>query len=172
MRELVPPAPVIDESILRVRVPSESEIGTIGELRETRIAGMQTLQEFMDRRLSPAMATCASVAGRQSELSARIARASQLLRTRVDVALERQNQALLASMDRRARLQLRLQQTVEGLSVAAITYYVVGLVGYLAKGAKALRLPVEPDVAVAVAIPLVALAAWGLMRRVRRHFEA
>ena len=144
----------------------------IGELRESRIPGVQTLQEFMDRRLAPAMATCASVANRQAELSARIARASQLLRTRVDVALERQNQSLLASMDRRARLQLRLQQTVEGLSVAAITYYVVGLVGYVAKGAKAARLPVEPDIAVAIAIPLVAVAAWWLIHRVRRHFEA
>ncbi len=144
----------------------------IGELRETRIAGVQTLQEFMDRRLAPAMATCASVAGRQAELSARIARASELLRTRVDVALERQNQVLLESMDRRARLQLRLQQTVEGLSVAAITYYVVGLVGYVAKGAKAARLPVDPDIAVAIAIPVVAVAAWALIHRVRRHFES
>jgi len=98
--------------------------------------------------------------------------ASQLLRTRVDVALERQNGALLESMDRRARLQLRLQQTVEGLSVAAITYYVVGLVGYVAKGAKAAHVPVEPDVAVAVAIPVVAVTVWFLIHRVRRHFSA
>lgn len=144
----------------------------IGELRETRIPGVQTVQEFMDRRMAPAMATCASVANRQAELSARIARASQLLRTRVDVALERQNGALLESMDRRARLQLRLQQTVEGLSVAAITYYVVGLVGYVAKGAKAAHVPVEPDVAVAVAIPVVAVTVWLLIHRVRRHFSA
>ena len=143
----------------------------IGELREARIPGVQTLQEFMDRRLAPAMATCASIASRQSELSARIARASQLLRTRVDVALERQNQALLASMDRRARLQLRLQQTVEGLSIAAITYYVVGLVGYLAKGLKSVHVPVDPEIAIAVSIPIVAGAAWLALRRARRHFE-
>ncbi|MFO1304633.1 MAG: DUF3422 domain-containing protein [Burkholderiales bacterium] len=143
----------------------------IGELREARIPGVQTLQEFMDRRLAPAMATCASIASRQSELSARIARASQLLRTRVDVALERQNQALLASMDRRARLQLRLQQTVEGLSIAAITYYVVGLVGYLAKGLKSVQVPIDPEIAIAVSIPLVASAAWLALRRARRHFE-
>lgn len=143
----------------------------IGELRETRIPGVQTLQEFMDRRLAPAMATCASVASRQSELSARIARASQLLRTRVDVALERQNQALLASMDRRAKLQLRLQQTVEGLSIAAITYYVVGLVGYLAKGLKALHLPVDPEAAAAVAVPVVAIGAWLALRHVRRRID-
>ena len=143
----------------------------IGELRETRIPGVQTLQEFMDRRLAPAMATCASIASRQSELSARIARASQLLRTRVDVALERQNQSLLASMDRRAKLQLRLQQTVEGLSIAAITYYVVGLVGYLAKGLKSLHLPVDPEAASAVAVPIVAIGAWLALRHVRRRFD-
>jgi len=143
----------------------------IGELREVRIPGVQTMHEFMDRRLAPAMATCTSVANRQAELSARIARASQLLRTRVDVELEHQNQKLLASMDRRARLQLRLQQTVEGLSIAAITYYVVGLVGYLAKGAHSLHVPIEPDLAVAIAIPLVAAGAWFGLKRVRRHFE-
>ena len=141
----------------------------IAELREVRIPGVQTIEEFMDRRLAPAMSTCESVAGRQSELSARIARACELLRTRVDVALERQNQALLASMDRRARLQLRLQQTVEGLSIAAITYYVASLVGYLAKAARAMGARVDPDVAVAIAVPVVAVAGWMALRRFRRH---
>jgi uncharacterized membrane-anchored protein len=140
----------------------------IGELRESRLPRVQTIAEFMDRRLAPAMATCESVASRQDELSARVARASQLLRTRVDITLERQNQDLLASMDRRAKVQLRLQQTVEGLSVAAITYYAAGLVGYLAKAGKSLSLPLDPDVAVGVAIPLIALALWRGLRRLRR----
>jgi uncharacterized membrane-anchored protein len=139
----------------------------IGELREQRIPGVQTIAEFMDRRLAPAMATCESTARRQEELSARIARASQLLRTRVDVALERQNQSLLESMDRRAKLQLRLQQTVEGLSIAAITYYAAGLVGYVGKAGKALGLPLDVDVAVAVAIPVIAFALWRGLRRLR-----
>jgi uncharacterized membrane-anchored protein len=140
----------------------------IGELREARQTRVQTIAEFMDRRLAPAMATCASVSNRQDELSARIARASQLLRTRVEIAQERQNQELLASMDRRAKLQLRLQQTVEGLSVAAITYYAAGLVGYLAKAGKSLGLPLDADVAVGVSIPLVALVLWLGLRRLRR----
>jgi uncharacterized membrane-anchored protein len=71
-------------------------------------------------------------------------------------------------MDRRAKVQLRLQQTVEGLSVAAITYYAAGLVGYLAKAGKSLGLPLDPDVAVGVAIPLIALALWRGLRRLRR----
>jgi uncharacterized membrane-anchored protein len=71
-------------------------------------------------------------------------------------------------MDRRAKLQLRLQQTVEGLSVAAITYYSAGLVGYLAKAGNSLGLPLDADIAVGVSIPLIALALWMGLRRLRR----
>ena len=140
----------------------------IAELREVRIEGVQTFREFTERRLAPAMSTCESVARLQSALSERIDRASQLLRTRVGVAREQQNQALLASMDRRAKLQLRLQQTVEGLSVAAVTYYIVGLVGYLAKAGKTLGLGLDPELVMAAAVPLVALLAALGVRHIRR----
>ena len=143
----------------------------IAELREERLAGVQTIEEFMERRLAPAMATCVSTARRQEELSERIARTGQLLRTKVEVALERQNQSLLESMNRRARLQLRLQQTVEGLSIAAITYYAAGLVGYLAKAGKSLGVAVDADLAVAAAIPVIAGALWLALRRIRRGIE-
>ena len=140
----------------------------IAELREQRIPGLQTMDEFMQRRLAPAMSTCESVARRQAELSERVARASDLLRTRVDIVREMQNQELLASMNRRARLQLRLQETVEGLSVAAITYYVVGLVGYAAKALKSAGYAVDVDIATGIAIPAVALLAAFGIRYVRR----
>jgi uncharacterized membrane-anchored protein len=140
----------------------------IEELREVRIHGLQTFQEFTERRLAPAMSTCASVSARLESLSQRVARATQLLSTRVAVSRERQNQQVLESMNRRAEAQLRLQQTVEGLSAAAITYYVVGLVGYAAKGLKALGWPVHVDLAVALSIPLVALATLAGVRHVRR----
>lgn len=140
----------------------------IQELREERIQGLQTLQEFTERRLAPAMNTCRSVAARQDSLSQRVARASALLSTRVDISRERQNQALLESMNRRAKLQLRLQQTVEGLSVAAITYYVVGLVGYAAKALKAAGLDVNPDLAMGASIPVVAILIGLGVRRVRQ----
>ena len=137
----------------------------ITELRETRIAGLQTWQEFTDRRLAPAMNTCRSVASRQEELSRRVARATQLLATRVGVTRERQNQSLLEGVNRRAQLQLRLQSTVEGLSIAAVTYYIVGLVGYLAKGWKAAGGRVDPDIAMGVSIPVIAaLMYWGLRK--------
>jgi uncharacterized membrane-anchored protein len=144
----------------------------IAELKERSIPGIQTIDEFMERRLAPAMATCFSVSERLRELSERVAQASGLLSTRVEIAREKQNQSLLASMDRRAKLQLRLQQTVEGLSVAAITYYVVGLVGYASKGLKASGIPVDPEIAMAVAIPAVLLLAGVLLRRVRRKLGA
>jgi uncharacterized membrane-anchored protein len=140
----------------------------IDELREVRIQGLQTFREFTERRLAPAMRTCASVSARVESLSQRVSRATQLLSTRVAVSRERQNQQVLESMNRRAEAQLRLQQTVEGLSAAAITYYVVGLVGYAAKGLKALGWPVNPDLAMAFSIPLVALATVLGVRHVRR----
>ncbi len=140
----------------------------IAELREARIHGLQTFQEFIERRLAPAMNTCQSVSARVESLSKRVARATQLLSTRVDVSRERQNQRVLESMNRRAEAQLRLQQTVEGLSTAAITYYVVGLVGYAAKGLKAIGWPLDPELVMAFSIPLVALAALLGIRHLRK----
>jgi len=143
----------------------------IEELRETRIPGLPTIGEFMHRRLLPAMNTCAAMSRRQEELSGRVARNSQLLRTRVDIELERQNQEVLSQMNRRARLQLRLQETVEGLSVVVLTYYGSQLVQYLAKGTKELH-HLNIDVVTAISIPLIAgVVAWG-MRRMRKKLAA
>lgn len=144
----------------------------IEELREIRVTGFPTLREFMERRLTPAMDTCATIAKRQQDLSDRISRNAQLLRTRVEVELERQNQELLAQMNRRAKLQLRLQETVEGLSVAAITYYGSQLVNYLAKGLKDYILPVTPETATAAAIPIIAGLVFLGLRRMRRRVAA
>ena len=143
----------------------------IAELREERLPGVQTIEEFMDRRLAPAMATCSSAEKRLLDLSERVARASDLLRTRVDIEREQQNQALLASMNRRAQMQLRLQQTVEGLSIAAITYYVVGLVGYAAKALKEASVPLSVELVTGASIPFVALAMWLAVRRVRKRLK-
>ncbi|PKO35042.1 MAG: DUF3422 domain-containing protein [Betaproteobacteria bacterium HGW-Betaproteobacteria-7] len=143
----------------------------IEELRETRLSGLPTFYEFMQRRLLPAMNTCEAISRRQEELSARVARNSQLLRTRVDIELERQNQELLAQMNSRARLQLRLQQTVEGLSVVVLTYYGSQLVQYLAKGTKDLH-HLNTDLITAISIPVIALVvAWGT-RRMRKKLAA
>ncbi len=144
----------------------------IEDLREVRIndisqiRGLQPPGEFVTRRLAPAMDTCRSTSERLDTLSRRIGRASDLLRTRVDVALEEQNRDLLESMDRRARLQLRLQETVEGLSVVAISYYLLGLVTYAAKSVKAAGFPVNTEIATGIALPIVVGAVWYSMRRI------
>ncbi len=150
---------------------SELVARRIAELREQRIQGLPTFQEFNDRRLAPAMATCQTMMRRQESLSARVARANQLLATRVDITREEQNQALLASMDRRASVQLRLQQTVEGLSIAAFTYYVVGLIGYLAKAVKAAGHHVEPELVMGLSVPLVIVVAAIGIHRIRLIVE-
>jgi uncharacterized membrane-anchored protein len=143
----------------------------IEELRETRIPGLPTFFEFMQRRLMPAMNTCEAISRRQEELSARVARNSQLLRTRVDIELERQNQELLGQMNSRAKLQLRLQETVEGLSVVVLTYYGSQLVQYLAKGTKDLH-HLNTDVITAISIPVIAgLVFWGT-RQMRKKLAA
>lgn len=144
-------------------------ITRIGELREQRIRGLQNFDEFMTRRLSPAMATCATASQRLGDLSDRVAQASNLLSTRVNIVRERQNQHLLAATARRAALQLKLQQTVEGLSLAAIVYYLTGLVGYGAKALKTLGAPISPDLVIGAAIPVLALVGLLLLRRAHRH---
>lgn len=140
----------------------------IEELREVRIEGLPTVGEFMERRLAPAIRTCEAVQARLDALSQRVARASNLLRTRVEIAVEGQNAELLQSMDKRAQLQLRLQETVEGLSVVAISYYLVGIVGYAAKGLKGFGMKVDPDLIVGLMIPIVIAFVWSGVRRIRR----
>jgi uncharacterized membrane-anchored protein len=139
----------------------------VREFREQRIGDLRTLGGFLSRRLAPAMNSCAAAERRQEELSARIERASALLRTRVDVAREEQNQQLLAAMERRGKVALRLQQTVEGLSVAALTYYLVGLVGYGVKPLKQIFPNLNTDWVVAASIPLLAFLVWRAVGRLR-----
>lgn len=139
-------------------------------IREERMGGRQTFAEFMVRRFDPAMRTCHAAERRLSDLSTRASRIADLLRTRVNVTVEAQNQDLLASMNRRAALQLRLQRTVEGLSVVAISYYALSLVAYgLEPVAHALM--VEKSLLTALAVGPVVLVVWLLLRRTRKHLE-
>ena len=139
------------------------------QLRQQRIEGLQTFTELLEARLTPGVATCAATARRQEHLAERAARMTALLRARVELELQEQNRSLLDSMDRRAKIQLRLQETVEGLSVVAIGYYGVGLVGYLLKGLKAGGLPIDPTLGIAIALPLVVGAAWYGLKRTKRR---
>lgn len=141
----------------------------IERLREQRIEGLLTLGEFMQRRLEPAMRTCQAVGERQRAAVDRIGRMTQLLNTRVEVAAEATSAALLQSMDRRAAVQLRLQQTVEGLSTVAIAYYAVGLLGYPLKGLEKAWHGFDAGIATGVMVPLVVAATWLGLRAMRRQ---
>ena len=143
----------------------------IEQLRETPIPGTQTVGEFVLRRVSPAMATVQAAAQRLSSLSQRIERASALLRTRVDIATETQNQTLLEKLTKGQELQLRLQSTVEGLSIAAISYYVISLILYGGKAGKAAGLPIQPEIVAGALIPVVLLAIWWGTRQLHKKLQ-
>jgi uncharacterized membrane-anchored protein len=131
------------------------------QLRESKIHSISSLSGFLNRRLEPARNTCDSVSRWLDDLSTRVTNASQLLRTRADVRRELQNQALLAAMNRRSWLQLRLQQTVEGLSLAAITFAGVSLIGIVGDALYKRGLsPFDSGSLEALALPFVAAAVY------------
>lgn len=139
----------------------------VSELREKRIQGLQMIQEFMEQRLSSAMGTCDLVNEKLETLSTRVERASSLLRTRVEISMEKQSRDLLHSMDKRAHLQLRLQETVEGLSIVVLSYYLLGLVSYGLKAIKAAGIKMDTELATGIAIPVVVATVFLLVRRIR-----
>lgn len=141
----------------------------IKSLAETAIPGYESVGTFLERRLAPAMRTCQSIEERQANLSRKLSRTTSLLRSWVDLELERQNSALLNSMDKRAKLQLRLQKTVEGLSVAAISYYIVGLLGYVVKAFESEGMPYKASVVTGILVPLTLLATWAAVSIIRRR---
>lgn len=142
----------------------------IAVLREARFGGRQSFAEFMRRRYDPAMRTVKSAEVRLIAMVERAARAAELLRTRVDVDRSAQNQQLLESMDRRSDLQLRLQATVEGLSVVAISYYAVNLATYLAYPLTE-PLALSKGVVTAALTPVVVVAVWWMVRRIRKKMH-
>lgn len=143
----------------------------IEDLRGTSLPGLMGVFTFLRRRLLPAMATVDSAGRRMDELSERVARTADLLRTRVEVTAEAQSQDLLRELRRGQAVQLRLQETVEGLSIAAISYYVVGLLGYGLKGLKSAGVHLDVEVAMALCIPVVVVAVWWTLHRVKRHLR-
>ncbi len=142
----------------------------IDVLREERFQGRQTFGEFMMRRFDPAMRTVEATERRLKVMSDRALRAGELLRTKVDVERSAQNQALLTSMDKRADLQLRLQKTVEGLSVVAVSYYAVNIALYLL-GPLSTGYDISKTALAAGTTPVVLLLVWLLLRRLRRHLD-
>ena len=144
----------------------------LGELNEVSLPGMPTLSRFLDRRMEPAMATVTATGLRIGALSLRGARLVDLLRARVAVAQEEQAEKQLNTLAATGRAQLRLQQTVEGLSVAAITYYLLSVIGYLIKPIPYWsQFGTTGEVVVSILVPLVAAVVWLSLRKRRRESE-
>ena len=141
----------------------------LNSLNETPLGQRQTLKGFVDHRLSPAIKTITAFDRRISDVSGTLSDAMALARTRLEHTAQEHNQALLVSMEKRARQQVHLGQAVEGLSVAAISYYVVGLLGVLIKSLP--HLAVSAPVMQAVSVPLVVVFVWLNVRRAKAHIE-
>ncbi|MEJ2199765.1 MAG: DUF3422 domain-containing protein [Desulfuromonadaceae bacterium] len=144
-------------------------LSRLQNIREVEVEEHMSVNEFLSRRLVPALRTCEAVQNRLEDLSRRIERAGDLLRTRVNLTMQEQNKGLLASMDRRGRLQFRLQETVEGLSVAAISYYMVGLVSYILSGLPLEAWHLKKSVVLACSVPLVVALVWWLTERIKHR---
>lgn len=144
-------------------------ITRLTNIKEVASEGHMTLADFMTRRLTPGLRTCESVQNWMEDLSRRIERAGDLMRTRVNITLQEQNKVLLAAMNRRGRIQFRLQETVEGLSVAAISYYTVGLLSYVLGGLPLDALHLSKPVALACLVPVVVICIWKLMHRIKHR---
>lgn len=138
-------------------------------MKEAAVNGHLSLQEFMNRRLDPALRTCEALQAWMEDLSKRIERASDLLRTRVNLNLQEQNRSLLSAMNRRSQLQFRLQETVEGLSIVAISYYLIGLIGYLLSGLPLEDWGLSKKVLLACSIPLVLLTIGYVTHRIKHR---
>lgn len=138
-------------------------------INEGKVEGQLSIGEFINRRLNPASRTCESVKEWMDDLSKRIERASVLMRTRANLTLQEQNRLQLAAMNRRSKLQFRLQETVEGLSIAAISYYAIGLLGYVFGGFPLDDWGLDKDLLLAASIPLVLASVWFVTRRIKRR---
>ena len=138
-------------------------------INEEKIDEHLSIGEFINRRLNPALRTSESIQKWMEDLSKRIERASDLMRTRVNLNLQEQNRSQLTAMNRRSQLQFRLQETIEGLSIAAISYYAIGLLSYLFKGLPLEQWGLDKNILLAGSIPVVLLTIWYITRRIKRR---
>lgn len=186
-REISPDALFAGLSQLAARIEAQiaattyrfAAAGAYGAIVQDRLQSLHELPagnnpqagRFLMTRLTPALRTCTSMQAALADLALRCARASDLMRTRIDLQLAKQNNQLLTALNERTRLQMRLQQTVEGLSIAAISYYLAGLLLYVVKGAKSAKvLTMAPEIIVAFALPfIVAVVGWIVFRIRNAH---
>ena len=137
----------------------------LNALAETPLRDIPTLSAFLTRRLTPAVRTCSATEVRQDNLSQKLARAGQLLRTRVEIELESQNKDLLSAMNDRVRLQLKLQQAVKIVSVGAVTYYFLAILHLVFEGVRQELTWFDQAIATALCVPLIVPIVLWLLRR-------
>jgi len=143
----------------------------LNELKEHELSGLPTLTDFLRRRLEPAGKTSASLKQRMLNMSNRIEKASDLLRTNINLSLEEQNQDLLKALNRRSHIQLRLHQLVESVSMIAISYYLVQLLGYMLVLPKPWLTLFSKEQVIAVSVPFVVGAVWYVLHRLKRRWR-
>ncbi|MCB5162237.1 DUF3422 family protein [Marinomonas algarum] len=142
----------------------------LSELKEDEVSGHLTITEFMTRRLTPAVRTCNTADKHLESLSTRIDRVSDMMRTQVEMSIQSQNQQLLTSMDRRSKIQLAMQHTVEGLSVAAISYYSVGLLKFLIEAVYDKGVEFDKSLVIGLSVPIVVGGVWFATRKIHKRF--
>jgi len=135
-------------------------------LNEQGIPNYSKIEEFLAKRLAPAMRTCENIENRIKNAGDKLGRSTGLLRTKVDIQMQVQSHEVLDSMNERALMQFRLQSTVEGLSIAAVSYYVVGLLAYMAKGL-GIDDFISPARLTAISVPIAIFTVWYIVRRIR-----
>ena len=143
----------------------------IQDLREERLESFQTNYEFLSRRLQPAIRTSEAFSRRLESLATRAQRADNLVRTQIEMGVQMQNKNLLQSMDLRARAQLRLQETVESLSIVAITYYIVGLLSTLVDPINFENFIISKTVFLALCVPIILILIWYIAKMVRKKIN-
>lgn len=147
-----------------------------GEILRTRLSGLReapttlgsSLGTYIGNRVDPALATCAAMEKRAGVLAEKIERAIGLLNVRIGLDLQIQNKSVLETIAQTGASQFQLQRTVEGLSVIAISYYLLGILGYLLAGLLE-SFHFEKAVAMSISAPLVIIVVWLMVRAVRRR---
>nr|WP_067298350.1 DUF3422 domain-containing protein [Marinobacterium profundum] len=144
----------------------------IAELRESRVEGLQTVEQFMERRLDPAHRTCRSTGERIERLSQRIGRSTDLIRSQVDLSIENQNRDLLRGINHRARSQLRLQAKLESFTVIVVTYYAFDLIDRTLRNVVVDEaLETRASFLLSASVPLIALGLFWYVRKMLKGYD-
>ncbi len=143
----------------------------IAELREAHVPGCQRLGIFIERRFKPTLRYCSATHQRLERLSDSVANLGELLQARVQVEVEEQNGAILQSLNARATTQIKIQKAVEGLSIIAISYYLLSLFKFLYQGLHGLGVDLSPKAAGFYVAPLAIAIICTIAYRIRKAQE-